>query len=443
LEAANTALADASFEVWVVLDRLDVAFMAHPQLEHNALRALFIAYRDIQSLDNIKLKIFLRTDIWRRITAGGFREASHITRHLTITWERQALVQLILRRVLRNAGICAYYDVNQIDVYAQVNQQDALLRRMLPDQVDAGRNRTTFEWMLSRTQDGFGQAAPRELIHLMSSLRDNQIKRIEVGHNEPPAELLFDRAAFKEALREVSQVRLTQTLYAEYPDLKPLVERLDREKTQQTPQTLAGLWGVGQDQARKKASLLVDIGFFEARGEKEAPVYWVPFLYRDGLRMVQGEAVGFLRFGRQVIDRIAGQIAAQCDEDQEPQITASNAGVGYEEVYVTFRDTQRAQWVALWFVAAEPRTPMALYGRTEPVVVVGLKQNFTDELDRAAWRIRLGDGGFRWYKHFDRATAGYRLVAEVPSFNTSSPEQVALELSQRLVRALRSARLVG
>ena len=442
LELADTALADSEFDVWIVLDRLDVAFITHQQLEQNALRALFIGYRDMQSLDNIGLKIFLRTDIWRRLTAGGFREASHITRHLTITWERQALVQLILRRVLRNEGICKYYDVDPVDVYAKVDEQDALLRRMLPDQVDAGKNPATFEWMLSRTQDGTGQAAPRELIHLMSSLRDNQLKRLEVGHGEPLGESLFDRAAFKEALREVSHVRLTQTLYAEYPDLKPLVERLEGEKTQQTPQTLAGLWGISQDEARRQATLLVDVGFFEARGVKEVPVYWVPFLYRDGLNMVQGEAVGFLRFGRQVLERVSQQTAAQLDTDQEPLITASNAGVGYEEVFLRFRDTRRAQSVVLWFVAAEPRTPMALYGRADPLIMVGLKQTLTEELDQAAWRLRLGDGGFRWYKHVDRSVAGYRLMVEVPSFNTSSPDQVSLELSEKLVRALRSARLI-
>jgi len=442
LEMADIALSHADFDVWVVLDRLDVAFMTHPELEQNALRALFIAYRDMQNLDKIRLKIFLRTDIWRRITAGGFREASHITRHLTITWERQALVQLVLRRVLRNEHICTYYGVAPSDVYAKVEAQDALLQRMLPDQVDAGKNPATFEWMLSRTQDGTGQAAPRELIHLMSSLRDNQIKRLEVGHDEPPGESLFDRAAFKEALREVSRVRLTQTLYAEYPDLKPLVERLDGEKTQQNPQTLAGLWGTSQDEARKHANSLVDIGFFEARGEKEAPAYWVPFLYRDGLNMVQGDAVGFLRFGRQVIDRVSEQTLTQFGTAQQARITASNAGVGYEEVYIQFQDVRRAQSMVLWFAAAEPRTSVAPHGRGEPVILVGLKQTLTVELDAAAWRIRLGDGGFRWYKHVDRSLAGYRLVVDVPLFNTISSELVALEVSQKLVHALRSANLV-
>jgi hypothetical protein len=36
------------------------------------------------------------------------------------------------------------------------------------------------------------------------------------------------------------------------------------------------------------AEKLVDAGFFEKRGSKEFPKYWVPFIYRDALSMVQG-----------------------------------------------------------------------------------------------------------------------------------------------------------
>ena len=45
------------------------------------------------------------------------------------------------------------------------------------------------------------------------------------------------------------------------------------------------------DETREKADELVAIGFFERRGSKNAPEYWVPFLYRDSLSIVQGSAV--------------------------------------------------------------------------------------------------------------------------------------------------------
>jgi hypothetical protein len=76
----NEGLALAKFQVWILLDRLDVAFAEVSGLERNALRALFRVYSDLRAYSSVHLKIFLRTDIWRRILDEGFREASHIRR---------------------------------------------------------------------------------------------------------------------------------------------------------------------------------------------------------------------------------------------------------------------------------------------------------------------------------------------------------------------------
>jgi hypothetical protein len=99
---------------------------------------------------------------------------------------------------------------------------------------------------------------------------------------------VFDRQAFKEALPTVSGARLTQTLYAEHPTLRPYIERLEGQKTRQNAQSLAALWGVTPDEAGKVAEELVVIGFFEPRLSD----FWVPFMYRPALEMVQGSAEG-------------------------------------------------------------------------------------------------------------------------------------------------------
>ena len=56
---ANQALADLGFRAWLALDRLDVAFAEHEELEANALRALFKVYLDLLAHKQISLKIFL------------------------------------------------------------------------------------------------------------------------------------------------------------------------------------------------------------------------------------------------------------------------------------------------------------------------------------------------------------------------------------------------
>jgi hypothetical protein len=291
LEAADKALSEDGMKFWIVLDRLDVAFADSTGLEENALRALFRVYRDMADLKNISLKIFLRDDIWARISAGGFREASHITKSITITWDSRSLLHLVIRRALYNEAIRTFYNVNPVNVLASAGEQEKLFYRIFPLQVDLGeRKSTTLDWILTRTMDGTGKTTPRELIHLLSAARDQQLRLIEMGEPEPGGEALFDRTALKGALPEVSKARYERTLCAEQPTLKPMLDRLEGEKTQQTPATLAKIWRIAMPEALARAEKLADCGFFQKRGTKEQPLFWVPFLYRDALKMVQGQA---------------------------------------------------------------------------------------------------------------------------------------------------------
>ena len=113
---------------------------------------------------------------------------------------------------------------------------------------------------------------------------------MELGELEPDEKKLFARASFKDALPEVSKVRLEQTLYAEHPEKKPWIEKLRGEKTLHTPESLAVIWNTSAEQTTAHALELAAMGFFEVRGSKQEPSFWVPFLYRDALELVQGSA---------------------------------------------------------------------------------------------------------------------------------------------------------
>lgn len=293
-ELAHEALDSHGFRVWLLLDRLDVAFAESHELEENALRGLFRAYLDLKGLSTIGVKIFLRSDIWRSITTSGFREASHITKELSISWNEASLLQLVIRRLLKSKVVCDAYGVDPAAVVADAAQQRDLFGRVFPAQVELGsRKSTTFDWCLARTKDGLGVNAPRELIHLMTSARDSQVARFERGEAQPSGENLFERQALKDAMPNVSEVRLTKTIYAEYPNMKPWLEALEGQKTHHSSSSLAAIWQVTEDEAEATASRLVEIGFFERRGDRGAPTtYWVPFLYRPALKLVQGAAEG-------------------------------------------------------------------------------------------------------------------------------------------------------
>jgi hypothetical protein len=287
----NKALQEMNITLWLVLDRLDVAFTDSGELESNAIRSLFKTYLDMLSLSQIKLKVFLRDDIWKKVVIGGFREASHITRSINLTWDKQSLLNIIVRRLLSNEDINSFYKVNKDEVLSNISLQEELFYRVFPKQVDVGKRKPpTFEWMLSRTADGTKRIAPRELIHLLIASRNEQLKLYQIGNPGPGNDNLFDKSAIRSALPYVSKARYEQTLCAEHPVLKKYLEKMERGKTQQTNITLAKIWKCPKEEASEIAEKLVEVGFFERRGDRDSPSYWVPLLYRDALDLVQGTA---------------------------------------------------------------------------------------------------------------------------------------------------------
>jgi len=144
--------------------------------------------------------------------------------------------------------------------------------------------------MIKRVTDATGQPAPRELIHLLESMQREQIVRLERGEPEPEGEQLFERGIFKVALKEVSKVKFEQTLVTENPSIADYMWMLKGEKTEHTISTLAQKWSMDERDAVDIASQLVDVGFFEYRKSGSPHTFWVPFIYRDALEMVQGRA---------------------------------------------------------------------------------------------------------------------------------------------------------
>ncbi|MGH5366714.1 P-loop ATPase, Sll1717 family [Citrobacter freundii] len=290
LSYANNGLRDSDVTIWLLFDRLDVSFSSSPALERSALRALFRVYSDLKPLDNIKAKIFVRRDIWERITEGGFREASHIIKTDLINWDRDGLLNLIVNRLVNNQILTTYLSIDKQETIEQIEKQKNVLDRIFPNKVDTGKNPDSFDWIISRVQDGSKQTAPRELIHMLECMIANQLKKLEQGKPEPENEMLFERNIFKESLKTVSKVRYEQTFCAEYPDLKNYTELLKGEKSEQSIDSLSKIWNTTIDDATNIADKLVASGFFELRSDKGKASYWVPFLYRDALELIRGKS---------------------------------------------------------------------------------------------------------------------------------------------------------
>lgn len=289
LYKANKELEKSGFQIWFLLDRLDVAFSDNSELEENALRALFKAYLDLAGCRSIKLKIFLRSDIWRRITEKGFREATHVQNATIISWDETSILNLIIRRFLNNHAVLGYYNIDRDTILASVSEQRALFYRIFPEKVDSGKNPETLQWLIGRTRDSHNDSAPRDIINLINAAIDSQIHSLELGENLLEGEAILSRIALKEGLKTASKEKVEKYLFAEYPNLRKYFEFLSGEKTRQTLSSLAQGWAVDIQEAEKIGDRIAETGFW--RKERKPDIeYWTEFIFRDGLGMSQGTA---------------------------------------------------------------------------------------------------------------------------------------------------------
>jgi len=290
LEITNTAFKKQKLEFWILFDRLDVAFAESKELERNALRALVRCYNDFMAYSNIRLKIFIRDDIWKQIATGGFREASHVTRTTNIDWSPDGLLNLIMRRLISNDSFVEYCGVDRSELISNFTKQKDVMFSILPEKIDIGKNPNTFDWIVSRIRDGLDIAAPREFIHMFETLKTNQLQRLERGEKEPDGKIVFDKSIFKDSLITVSKVKYEQTLLSEYNEYLSYFEALRGKKSEHNLSTLSELWNTSTEEAAKIANNLTSIGFFIKKKEKDDISYWVPFIYRGALELVQGKA---------------------------------------------------------------------------------------------------------------------------------------------------------
>jgi hypothetical protein len=291
LEMLNEHLEKHDKKCWILCDRLDVAFDESINLEKNALRALFKAYRDIEEYKSISIKVFLRDDIWARITKDGFREASHITKSTTIKWNSRNLLNLIISRALNNQGVIDKYAVNKEEILSDHTLQKEVYYKLFPLQVDVGsRQSDTFDWILSRVRDGKNNTAPRELIHYYNETVACEISEQEISNNKIDEPNIVSRLAIKNAAYEVSRVRMEQTIFAEYPEMKDFMSAFENKKAEHNLSSLSKIWALSDDKALQKANELADIGFFEFKAAKTEKIYKIPFIYRGYLSVTQGKA---------------------------------------------------------------------------------------------------------------------------------------------------------
>jgi len=302
----NTALAEANISLWLAFDRLDEAFQGFPSAEVPALRALFRTYLDmVRAFDRINLKLFVRKDLFRRITQaeGGFVNLSHLdSQKVEIIWDDDDLLNLLIQRVKNNKEF-----METANLENKTNEE--IFNAIFPKQVDEGAKRPgTLKWMLTRIRDGQNVKPPRNLIELVKKAQEDQSRKEDRGEPKDyiPGDVLIEGESIKSALSRLSTERVVNQLLAESGNYKNLIEKFRDGKAEHNHESLGRTLELSPNDTRGAIRVLVDMGFLERVGE----TFKVPMLYRDGLNISQGKA-----FQADPLDGV--QIDPTADEDFE------------------------------------------------------------------------------------------------------------------------------
>lgn len=284
LSLLDKVVAESGFQVWVVLDRLDEAFQGYPNVEVPALRALLRTFLDLKEFSHLRLKLFLRKDLFRRIIGSGFVNLTHVNaRKIEIVWDDDDLLDLLARRIKDNQKFLAEVGLN-----ADASVDDVMLT-IFPRQVDTGERRpTTKKWILSRIRDSNDVKAPRNLIDLVQKAQEAQLRREQRDSSHyDKGDPLIQSEAIKRGLAALSGARVEDTLLAEAStETARFIELFRGGKAEHNDSSLTELLDLGIEELAEAIKSLIQIGFLERIGSS----YKVPMLYRDGLGITQGKA---------------------------------------------------------------------------------------------------------------------------------------------------------
>lgn len=282
LRLLDVCLGELGVDAWVVLDRLDEAFQGFPDVEIPALRALLRTYLDLMEFDHVRLKLFVRRDLFRKVIGEGFVNLTHVNaRKKEIIWDEDDLLNLLCTR-LRESG----------DFLKKIGAENAsneeMLALLLPAQVDVGEKKpTTWNWIMSRIRDGNHVKPPRNLVDLITKAKEAQLRREDREARTYKSGLpVIESDSLKRALSRLSEERVEDTLLAEAGDAAGLIEKFKNQKSEHNRLSLSQLLGVDGNELDDAIRRLEEVGFLEETGQ----TFKVPMLYRDGMKMIQGKA---------------------------------------------------------------------------------------------------------------------------------------------------------
>jgi hypothetical protein len=183
----------------------------------------------------------VRRDLFRRITAGGFVNLTHVNaRKFEVIWDEEDLLSLLCRRIRKNVDFCRHIFVDESTTDKE------LFDRLFPQQVDYGKRKPkTWTWIMRRIRDGKDVKPPRNLIDLVIMSQQAQLRSEDRAIRDyEKTNPIFEPDALRRALRQLSEQRVNDTLMAEAGIYASVIERFRDGKAEHNEASLAQVLGL-------------------------------------------------------------------------------------------------------------------------------------------------------------------------------------------------------
>lgn len=281
----NDLLEQEGKTVWILFDKVDEIFSNKTEIRKKALEGLFLSQLYLSpKYSRIKMKILLRTDIWKTL---NFVNKSHlIGKILELKWDKNKLMELIVLRGCSSGKIKEYLTSEfhqDVENYISEKRFEEIFYKIFDDQVYKGNKQAPlFDWVIERITDGMGNIYPRELITFGNSAVG--IQRGELIVNE---ERLISGNSIKKAYYSVSKAKC-DTYLTEFPKLERHYKALKTlEKAKVDRGILVELFKDLEPKGEEAIKELYEVGILKPKGDANtSKTFEIPRLFRHGLGLV-------------------------------------------------------------------------------------------------------------------------------------------------------------
>lgn len=287
LKEINDKLEQEGKKVWILLDKIDELFSDKSEIRVKCIEGLFLTLIDFQSrYSNIKLKIFVRSDIWSEL---NFVNKSHLAdKQVKLEWNSYDLKRMIVKRGCLNDKIKEYVRVEGgiQDIEGRIDEVFDLLFAKKP--YSGSREALTINHMIDRIEDGQGGRYPRELINFCNEAVNSEKETMRISGVSGSMPPVITGNSILKAFPVVSKNKV-QTYLSEFGALREHFKRFEGQtKATFTKAELIdlmrGLQPEGDDMLRQ----LYETGILRPNTSSiiASANYEVPRLFRIGLGMV-------------------------------------------------------------------------------------------------------------------------------------------------------------